>query len=571
MEPFNLKLTKRCRTNLSGTETFAIMCVLTAVFSVFSRLGVDPHHDGMVVQPAFLVASGKVVHRDVFEQYGPVSAWIQGLFVLIGGKSLLVIKVGTSGLLAIGIALFFSVWRDWRGRLLAYASLTVILLTAYFFTPNLEMRAWSSDILVFLQGLTLWVGTRAWKLRSPRLWIIVGIVSTLCIFTRLLPGLALVGTLVVLITWRRRGELTSYIKGVLVTIITVLTYFKLVGGLDEWWYQTIEMPFAWSTGTAAPSWFEFFKQCISARLLPALAGPIAGLALLGGSWKKYRGGVKISTVLAISTVTVFIWDWRTYVGFLDRVDLPWMISAMALCAVPIQIYAMRRKGHNSNIDILAVFLGASALAQIYPVVEARHLWWSMIPLTGPAISILFAISVSSYINRIAIVALVISMSTSTFVNIGDILNVPRVKISGNHVLAGMYFERNLFEYYRDNIEVVSIYLRDHPDAPFINMCADGLWASLPNNLEMPDSYYVLWGFKPGKIDFAQRELWAKSKRPIVWFCPPSPDATAQGGIFGMRVIPMSDRVSRLEHNNEWPYMSVVAVPTEWPISAGARG
>ena len=49
-----------------------------------SNLGVDPHHDGIMLKPALVVADGGVIHRDVFSQYGPMASWVHALWVVLG-------------------------------------------------------------------------------------------------------------------------------------------------------------------------------------------------------------------------------------------------------------------------------------------------------------------------------------------------------------------------------------------------------------------------------------------------------------------------------------------------------
>jgi len=45
----------------------AIIFIGTFIFfTLFARLGIDPHHDGVMLIPAMRVADGAVVFRDVF-------------------------------------------------------------------------------------------------------------------------------------------------------------------------------------------------------------------------------------------------------------------------------------------------------------------------------------------------------------------------------------------------------------------------------------------------------------------------------------------------------------------------
>ena len=72
-----------------GLVVFATVALM---FLPFVRLGVDPHHDGIMLRPALVLARGGVIHRDAFSQYGPMAAWVQGIGVLVFGPTLFAIR-----------------------------------------------------------------------------------------------------------------------------------------------------------------------------------------------------------------------------------------------------------------------------------------------------------------------------------------------------------------------------------------------------------------------------------------------------------------------------------------------
>src|SRR5260221_14732516 len=89
------------------------------IASFFARIGVDPHHDGIMFKAAYDVAMGKVLFRDTYSHYGPVAPLIQALAVVFFGKYLLGIRMVTAffyGL--IGVVLWLS-WSKLLGKLLS--------------------------------------------------------------------------------------------------------------------------------------------------------------------------------------------------------------------------------------------------------------------------------------------------------------------------------------------------------------------------------------------------------------------------------------------------------------------
>ena len=80
---------------MSKTDTM-IACLLSVVMAAllvpFARIGVDLHHDGIMLKPALDVLSGQVLFRDTFMQYGALTCYLQVLALWIY-PSLLSIKL----------------------------------------------------------------------------------------------------------------------------------------------------------------------------------------------------------------------------------------------------------------------------------------------------------------------------------------------------------------------------------------------------------------------------------------------------------------------------------------------
>lgn len=77
------------------------------IVGFFSITQVDPHHDGIIMKPAVDVASGQMLFRDTFAQYGALTTLVQSFAVKVFGENLLVIRLLT--VLAYGIT-FILLW-----------------------------------------------------------------------------------------------------------------------------------------------------------------------------------------------------------------------------------------------------------------------------------------------------------------------------------------------------------------------------------------------------------------------------------------------------------------------------
>src|SRR5258708_16448162 len=77
---------------------------LMALLVPLAPLGVDQHHDGIMLKPALDVLSGQVMFRDTFTQYGALTTYLQEVALSIP-TTLLVMRLMT--VMAYGAALLF--------------------------------------------------------------------------------------------------------------------------------------------------------------------------------------------------------------------------------------------------------------------------------------------------------------------------------------------------------------------------------------------------------------------------------------------------------------------------------
>src|SRR4051812_34011468 len=73
----------------------SVFIVTFAVYYPFSLIGVDPHHDGIMLKSAMDVLSGQVLFRDTFDQYGALTTYLQAFSLFSFGASLKVLKIST--------------------------------------------------------------------------------------------------------------------------------------------------------------------------------------------------------------------------------------------------------------------------------------------------------------------------------------------------------------------------------------------------------------------------------------------------------------------------------------------
>ena len=110
-------------------ESLIFVCTFI-FFTVFARMGIDPHHDGVMLIPALRVAEGGVVFRDVFCQYGLLVPLLQGTAVALFGGELLVIRMLTVLFYSGSAVLLDLLWRRYLPSKISWLTAVLFCLLA---------------------------------------------------------------------------------------------------------------------------------------------------------------------------------------------------------------------------------------------------------------------------------------------------------------------------------------------------------------------------------------------------------------------------------------------------------
>ena len=125
-----------------------LIFTLTVIwFALFAPLGVDFHHDGVMLIPALRIAAGGAVFRDAFCQYGWLTPVLQSFAALISGGELLALKL-LSVLFYGGTAVLLDL--VWKERLSKNSRLS-LLFCFWLLMPDMMVtfHPWSSIFALF--------------------------------------------------------------------------------------------------------------------------------------------------------------------------------------------------------------------------------------------------------------------------------------------------------------------------------------------------------------------------------------------------------------------------------------
>jgi hypothetical protein len=193
---------------------------LVTMLVPFARLGVEFHHDGIMLKPALDVLSGQVLFRDTFMQYGALTCYLQVLALWIH-PSLLSVKLMTVA--AYGVTLFFlyATWRLILPRSLTILSccLFILFIPAYekdWYGHYLVFLPWSSVFSMMFQSIGIYALFKIIRGEQSEQWgLVLGVTCASVFWCRQPVGLIMIGCVAVIwiaLLWTRWGS-GDYSKG----------------------------------------------------------------------------------------------------------------------------------------------------------------------------------------------------------------------------------------------------------------------------------------------------------------------------------------------------------------------
>lgn len=359
----------------------------------------DQHHDGVMFAAAVAVREGKLPNKDVFAQYGPVTPWIQGIWLRLTSPTVLNMRILTVFFI-LGISiLIYRLLQRFLSRKLALLTSFAWVLTGPFGLP------WSSLITTFLTLLTIQVISEVGKRRASNSRDVLYVTASLCFvvgtFTRVhfvLIGIA-VGIYLRLTGERLRiFRLNTFEIASFVNFSIFLMVFQYLGILKPYLQQCIF--WAFGSYSTAP---ELSKSLVIDFLwIPAVGiFVIAMLYLLGNFANHNKFWVKHSPFLFV----LFIYA-SSLVGsrlartgeqtlrnprilFIDASQK--MLYGIGYSAITIfvifTLVLLKRSQFKLKNFPLEFWVAAASLAQLYPFFDPHHVWFVTPTLMVALISI----------------------------------------------------------------------------------------------------------------------------------------------------------------------------------------
>lgn len=297
-----------------------VSCVSYFAPRGFNSGFVDMAHDGYQLRQALDLANGGVIFRDTFDQYGPLTSYLNLIGFNALGERLLAIKYFLAlwyGLTAVAMLVLA---RQFLGRTLSVVAVVLWLLTAPFFQHGVMISPHGYALL--FQAIALILLLREYG--RPRLTATLFVIGVLCGVCWLLKQslgslfyLAIVGFVVTMawleaVRWRttvlRIGVLAA---GMAAVILPALGWLAWQGALDDWYRQTVVFPRTFYLTTVDASGWSLplmLRDFVLAQLgAERLWLVLRAIVFVGAAVEMIRRGPKDIRLVLAAWVTGFLW------------------------------------------------------------------------------------------------------------------------------------------------------------------------------------------------------------------------------------------------------------------------
>lgn len=448
----------RQATRVASIVAFAVTAL---VFTPFAIRLVDQFHDGLMLKTALDLIDGRLLFRETFSIYGPLTPWMHAAALRFAGPTLLTLKLSTVVLYAVTAALLVATWARFLPIGLALLAWLVWLALPPFYQPSLALLPWPSVTALTFQALGLLALARLGRAPVAPGWAAVaGLAAVLTQWARIPVGVLHLGASVVALglvatasrdAGRARREGLAFVTAVVLGELAFVAVLAAQGVLSDWWMQTVQWPAEWAArraGTLGDTlgcllpvtrWevridTGTHPDAIGAVALATIFVLVPAARVLGtsaGRWLVFLLGAAAlvgATLLRDSALLALP------LGFALLVPL----ATLGLAAWGVGV-AVRGVAPGPELAAVAVTLPAlSAWWQYVPVADYRHLFWGMAPGLGSALYALYVLAGRRALPVAALVALLaVPLWHARLVQGHAKLATPMRPIGGAPVLAGI--------------------------------------------------------------------------------------------------------------------------------------
>ena len=532
---------------IDGLIAAASAVISFLIFLPFTALGVDPHHDGIMLKPAIDVLEGQILHRDTFMQYGTLTPLFHASLLSIFGKKLLVLRVATLLLECLSLGLLYIIWRTILPRKSAIAAVLLWCCLPPFLLYGWHMLPWSSSLALALQCsclclLALAVRSRhrhfailqmlfAGLFASATFWArqpvggllaISGTVATFTLhyrFRRLLNTDTAVGRDYLL----RNPFLAAWAIGGLSLAAVMLGWLYTNDALAAWYDQSIAWPRYWASKYS-------FTAAIGLVATPREVLPLLVILLVLAILLRTLSMSRLppsARRVAITILSLALWIFALMYPPLRHVHAIQKLLPVTMGLLLMLALLQRRFKLTTYVFHIGLMLPMIAsLGQFYPVVCIRHMYWGITPAVGLFVFLIGRVLRLSP-SQTVMAVLVFATPLGAFRALEGIQHLRQcaAPVSYPEFLAGMRPYKQTpahMPWYKSAQADIDFFTclhgyiaNSHPGTPLIYIGEDALFALASENHTNASPFYIQWKMLEQFVPIDQINAFLLSEAPLI--------------------------------------------------------
>lgn len=512
--------------------------LFAAAIAPFASMGIDAHHDSVMLKPALDVLSGQVLFRDTFSQYGALTTYLHAA-VLWLSPTLLALKWFTVAVYGAALFFLFLAWRTFLPLSLSIfaSALFFVFFPAYerlWVGSDTTLLPWSSVVALLFQSIGLLALLRLVRGERSAVWSALLGMACACVFWCRMPvGVTMAGGLLVVglcLGWLRGRPSADTVKSTLLPALLAFAAVNLamLGGIlindagADWWYQNFVWPGKWAQSTtdrAGPTmWRVFFA---APRTIAVLLLTVAmGVALLRWHRSDRPSYRRIALAIAVGLVVLLVWKRTVLFALLADRQGSWAVLvplAIVLQAVVATARCFRPGAQGRDFALAAASgFALSSLPQYFPLADPWHALWAVAPGLGVAVNAFGKCLPWRPSVAAAVLALLLAPTFAAKVKTElRTIRDPWVTLTEPAVLRGMQARPRDARYHQALAAALKRVLPHRPDLSAVVVSGDPLPLCLVPNLENPTPLFVAWPGLTDAVSEQRRWSYIYAARPLV--------------------------------------------------------
>lgn len=327
-----------------GWAHIAVVFISTfAVASFSSRLGIDVHHHGIMFQTAVSISEGKMLFKDIYFHYGPLTALLQSLAIDIFGKKLIVIQIETAFFYALISIFLWLIWVRFMRPILATITCFMCLCLAPYFEVVFFLP-WPSVYSLFFLTLSLYMSILAIEKGNLQYLYLTGVTVSLTFWSKqpvgILLFLSMLSFYFIMHVLQKSDmkvilkEIGIFLAGNITISAVFFVWLLMKGAIKDWWVQCFIGIASWAFSS-------------------------------GGRGAAYKAVLSVKALFPHNCWTLFP-----------------LFAFLILVSVITNIVNKEKTDKQAQILLVILFVSLANWLNYFPVPTSGHFYWSATSLVG---------------------------------------------------------------------------------------------------------------------------------------------------------------------------------------------